>query len=263
MTDEIEIGFGWMESPEDARDWPIADAYALTGTAVPLTLPAVFRVAAPLPAVMNQGTLPQCVAYSSAWEQDWFDLRDTGGVAFDTNLFFAQIGGTPQGAFVRNALARRKNYGYPVAGSPGSAAQHRIAAYFAVPVTQDAIRAALVSFGPLCIGTPWAHSWIRPNTGGLLPAFDYAVGGHAIVMDGYDAQGVWLQNSWGPSWGWHGRACLPWSQLSHIREVWKAVDVLNKPVVQPEPPVTPPLDADTGTPVVNDATGFVTGYKPL
>jgi hypothetical protein len=36
------------------------------------------------------------------------------------------------------------------------------------------------------------------------------VGGHAFAMVGYTADGFIIQNSWGPTWGYHGFAILPY-----------------------------------------------------
>lgn len=37
------------------------------------------------------------------------------------------------------------------------------------------------------------------------------LGGHAVVVCGHDPSGVYIQNSWGKSWGSNGFAVLPWS----------------------------------------------------
>lgn len=39
----------------------------------------------------------------------------------------------------------------------------------------------------------------------------YDCGGHAVLVAGYDPQGVYIQNSWGVSWGSKGFGILPWS----------------------------------------------------
>ncbi len=223
MTDDLRPGLGWLESPPDDRDWPVHALYAATGTEPPVELPIAYHVPAPLYPVVDQGTSPMCVAYSAAGEQGWYDLRDTGLALFDEALFFRQIGGTADGAVIRDALARRLSAGYPVAGHPELAGQHRIAAYYAVPVTQADLCAAILAFGPLVIGTPWASSWFHP-VAGVLPAFDRSVGGHAIQAVGWDAAGLRLRNSWGADWGQAGEATLPWGQLHYVREAWKAVD---------------------------------------
>ena len=224
MTDgPTPFGLGWLESPTDNRDWGVDALYAATGTELPVELPASYHVPAPLYPVVDQGSTPQCVAYSAAGEQGWYDLRDTGLALFDEALFFRQIGGTSNGAVIRDAPNARLTAGYPVAGHPELAGQHRIAAYYAVPVAQADLCAAILSFGPLVIGTPWARSWFHP-VDGVLPAFDSAVGGHAILAVGWDATGLRLRNSWGADWGQAGEVTLPWAQLAHVREAWKAVD---------------------------------------
>lgn len=38
-----------------------------------------------------------------------------------------------------------------------------------------------------------------------------ALGGHAVLICGYDETGVYIQNSWGKSWGSKGFAILPWN----------------------------------------------------
>jgi hypothetical protein len=224
--DPLPYGLGWLESPPDGRDWGVDALYAATGTEPPVELPAAYRVPAPLYPVVDQGSSPMCVAYSAAGEQGWYDLRDTGLALFDEPLFFRQIGGSSNGAVIRDALARRLSAGYPVAAHPELAGQHRIAAYYSVPVAQAHLCAAILSFGPLVIGTPWASSWFRP-VNGVLPAFDAAVGGHAILAVGWDATGLRLRNSWGADWGQAGEATLPWPHIGHVREAWKAVDKID------------------------------------
>lgn len=216
-------GLGAIQSPPDARDWPVSALYAAVG-APPAALPTSYRVPAPYPAILDQGMTPQCVAYSAAYEQSWYDLRDTGPARFDEASFFAAIGGTSQGAIVRDALDQRLRTGYPLVGNAGAASAHRIAAYYAVPVTRTDICAAIVAAGPIVLSMPWYQSWFSPSATGTLPAPYTVVGGHAIVADGYDTTGVWLTNSWGIDWGIAGRCRLPWAYLSRVWEAWKAAD---------------------------------------
>lgn len=216
-------GLGALESPPDARDYPIE----LDSTA---SLPATFTVTSLAP-IYDQGQSPMCVAYSGAGEQQSFDLIDQGHTyRWDFQYFFRRVGGTQNGAVIRNALDERLHRGYPLlpAGSGNSQASHRIRAYYAVGKTQDAIKRALVQYGTLILGTPWFNSWFDPHADGSLPAADYIVGGHAICGQGYDSTGLWLRNSWGTSWGRSGTCRMPWSSVLHsVREIWKAVDVVD------------------------------------
>ena len=259
MTDDLLPGLGWIESAPDDRDWPIDALYAATGAEPPPELPTAYHVPAPLYPVVDQGSSPQCVAYSAAGEQGWYDLRDTGLALFDEALFFSQIGGTGNGAVIRDALARRLSAGYPPAGHPEQAASHRIAAYYSVPLTQADLCAAIASFGPVVIGTPWASSWFHPEADGTLPPFDRAVGGHAILAVGWDATGLRLRNSWGADWGQAGEATLPWTQLHYVREAWKAVDR-----IEPRPVTAWRIRVAHGATVVHyalDAQGRLTDTR--
>lgn len=213
------FGLGAIASPPDERDFDLGPQL---DTVAPL--PASFQVAHAAP-IYNQKTTPECVAYSGAREQQAFDLPHT--FLWDFNLFFKQIGGTADGAIIRNAFDRRLHFGYPLlpAGSNNSAAAHKIGAYYAVPKNEAAVKAALVQFGTLVLGTPWYESWFTPAADGTLPLPDSVAGGHAIDVDGYDAVGIWLTNSWGPTWALKGRCRMPWSYVFRSgTELWKAVD---------------------------------------
>lgn len=230
MADELTgRGLGWVESPADERDWPIDALYAAAGVPVPDALPASYHVPAPLYPVLDQGSTPMCVAYSAAGEQGWFDLRDSGLALFDEAMFFRWIHGTANGAVIRDALDMRLSTGYPPQHAASDAGRHRIAAYYSVPVTRADICAAIASFGPVVIGTPWYKRWFAPVSG-VLGTPDVVVGGHAILAVGWDATGLRLRNSWGADWGDGGEATLPWAQLHYLREAWKAVDQKTAPV---------------------------------
>ena len=219
----MTYGLGAIQSPPDERDFDLAKLYADTGTK-PVTPPPSFNVATMGP-VLNQGTTPECVAFSGAGEQASFDLAETGhNYLWDEGYFFKLIGGGPNGAIVRNAFAKRLSYGYPLlpAHSGNSHLAHRISAYYAVPVNQASIEAAISQFGAVVFGLPWYNSWFTPGPTGILPPADYQVGGHAIVGRGYTPTGVVLRNSWGATWGVNGDCTLPWGMLSAAWECWKA-----------------------------------------
>lgn len=227
MTDSIDdapgFGLGQIDSPPDELDWPIDSLYALTGAEPLAAPPQIYTVPPPFPPLLNQHATPMCVAYSSALLKGYEDLRDTGPATFDEPTFFRAIGGTANGAIIRNALGRLVSDGYPVVAA-GQAARHRISSYFVVPVTKADIQSAIASFGPIVIGTPWFNSWFRP-VAGVLPREDYSVGGHAIAAIGWDGRGLRLRNSWGAGWSLGGDCFMPWSMVENrVREAWKAAD---------------------------------------
>lgn len=226
------FGLGAIPSPEDDRDYPISALYAALGIDVPVALPAIFA-STPVPPILNQGTTPQCVPFSTAGIKDFQDYDDQTPARwwnFDEGTFFAEIGGGPGGAVIRDALDRLLKVGYPLVGNAGAASLHRIAGYFAVSVNVTAIKQAISTFGEVVFGVRWANSWFSPNASGVLPPWDFEAGGHAIRCRGWDdAKGFRLANSWGTGWGVNGECYLPYGQLGHVFEVWKAPD-------QPPPP---------------------------
>jgi hypothetical protein len=140
VTDDIAAyGLGALPDAPDERDYPISALYAAEGLTASIVLPASY--AAPgMPPVLDQHATPMCVAYSSSAMKAWQDRRDQERFFdFDEPTFFGQIGGTPAGAYVRDAMERMRRFGYPVAGS-GDAGNHRIAAYYAVRATSPRSR---------------------------------------------------------------------------------------------------------------------------
>jgi len=225
---ETTYGLGSLESPPDERDYPVSALYASEGLIASVVLPATY-VSPGMPVVLDQGSSPMCVAFSSSAMKAWQDRGDQERFFdFDEPTFFGQIGGTSAGAYVREAMERMRAYGYPVAGS-GDAGDHRIAAYYAVPRDLATIKAAIFDIGPIVVSTTWYRSWFHP-TNGVLPAADVAVGGHAIVAYGWDATGLRLRNSWGSDWGVSGDCWMPAYLVPHLNGAWKAVDAIEHPI---------------------------------
>lgn len=109
-----EHGLGAVPSPEDPRDFALAQLLAAAG---PVAAYPTSWVEPNTPPVTNQGTTPQCVAYSSAYDQNHMDRVEDGKfVDFNEPRFFTLIGGSSAGAYMRTALDRRLHHGYPVTG---------------------------------------------------------------------------------------------------------------------------------------------------
>lgn len=219
------FGLGAIPSPYDPNDWPIDLLYAtLPGDPIDASTTASYRVPGPFPAILNQHTTPECVAFSQAWGKEYEDLKDQGAFNPDEALFFNRIGGTATGAITRNGLKQLQKVGYPVVGDSGAAGVHKIAAYYAVPVTEAAITAAIRNFGVVNVTLPWYNSWFHPFGNGQLPPPDRLAGYHDIEADGWDSRGLEFVQSWGTQYGDSGRAWMPWPYIGHLIEVWKTVD---------------------------------------
>lgn len=232
MTDDPPYGLGAIPNPPDPRDYPVSALYAAEGlNPTPVAaLPTSYTVPG-MPPVLDQGATPQCTAFSTSAMKAWMDRRDQGRYFdFDEGLLFRLIGGTSAGAFTRDAFARIRSSGYPVAGV-GQPELHRIAAYYSVPISLGELKAAIYDLGPIVLSTPWYRSWFTPGAGGLLPAPKTLVGGHAIVAYGWTAAGLRLRNSWGADWGPISGDCImaPY-QVATVWDAWKAVDQIVHPI---------------------------------
>jgi C1A family cysteine protease len=227
LTD-LPFGLGAIPSPPDARDYQLELDTAAA-------LPSRF-VSASMPPVANQGNTGRCVAFSSRGLKQWEEFRDGHGVLdLDAQWLYDRaqaVDGIPlphEGTTCRAALSVLLKQGIPQTGKPATG-QNRIAAYYAVPITVDALKRALVQSGPVLIASTWFNSWFRP-VGGVLPAPSGGVaGGHARLLFGWDdsvAGGSWLvRNSWGKAWGVNGNSYDPYRYLlPAMHDAWRAVDV--------------------------------------
>jgi len=225
MTEERIYGTGAKQSPPDERDYDIGDLYVAAGVEpIPVAaIPDPYHIPGSINPVLDQNGYPECTAYSSSGMKAYQDRIDEGkSHDFDEHLFFKRIGGGPDGAFTHDAMEQMLKVGYPLV-NVDQASAHRIVAYYRVPTTKLDIQQAILAFGPIILSTSWYRSWFKP-VNGVLPRPDVSVGGHAIIADGWNANGLELVNSWGASWGVNGRCWMPWAYAVNAWEAFKTVD---------------------------------------
>lgn len=220
-------GLGAFPSTPDARDWQLELDAALA-------LPVRY-VANGMGPVLNQGTSPMCVAYAHVGLKQWEEKRDRHGVvSFDPVWLYDHCktldGNDVPGTTGRQALRLLKGTGLAVVGGKTPSASWKIAGYWAVPVTVDALKRAIYQYGPLTVGGDWHWSWFRPLVGILPEPAGGIAGGHEVLLFGWDeniAGGSFvLRNSWGSKWGHSGNAWAPYqSYVPSLWEAWKAMDV--------------------------------------
>lgn len=64
----------------------------------------------------------------------------------------------------------------------------------------------------------WRNQYIKK---GVIPFKATSIGGHAFAIVGYNADGFFVQNSWGPGWGDNGVALWTYEDwLENIRDAW-------------------------------------------
>lgn len=203
-------------------------------------LPPAVDLSADAPPVGDQGSVNACVSWALAYGlRAWYARRDDAYPAggFAPMYTYSQVSGgqnvpTSFGA----TLAVLASQGVDTAAdywqgpgnywTPPTAAEHINAAPYRTIagrtlfagagqgwVAQQAIEQALASGNPVDLGIPVYANFYSAGPGsyyidGTAGAF---YGGHAVAVYRYDANGVWLENSWGTGWGLNGWAELSWS----------------------------------------------------
>jgi len=85
-----------------------------------------------------------------------------------------------------------------------------------VPKTMEAIKFAIHKFGVMLAGFSITEEWYKLNpkktavcSKMILPG----LGGHAVCCCGFDPNGVYICNSWGPHWGDCGYGLVTWDKV--------------------------------------------------
>lgn len=106
-----------------------------------------------------------------------------------------------------------------------SAARRRpLGAYFRVNHKDlIAMHSAIAEVGVLYATAAVHDGWSRVGADGLVAQSDTMIGGHAFAIVAYDAEGFWIQNSWGPAWGRKGLCHLSYDDwLDNGTDAWVA-----------------------------------------
>lgn len=264
--------YGWKRDPLDARDIRLADRERIQ----PLTaLPAAVDLRAGMPPIWDQSALGSCTAFSiGAGVQ--FLQRKQGIADFQPSQLFIYYqervddGNVPvdYGSSIRESAKAVANYGAapsadwpyvisqfatkPPAKAYADALLSRITLYLAVGQTAQEMKSCLADGYPIHVGfsvyssfetAAVASSGVAPLPN---PALEKLLGGHAVVVVGYDdAAGTWLcRNSWGTGWGQSGYFTFPYAALLDPRlasDFWTLRKVTGDPPAPgPTPDPAPP-----------------------
>jgi C1A family cysteine protease len=132
--------------------------------------------------------------------QNALDILSSSGVCYDNTYSYSNISST--GAIPQNAI--------------NEATKFRIQSYARINDVAS-LKNALQKYGPCPIAFPvYNHSdqmWIQ-NPG------DTFIGGHCMLVVGYDANSFIIRNSWGTNWGNQGYTNFPFNQWGIQWEVW-------------------------------------------
>lgn len=221
-----EIDTGYRPSPVDHRDFVYGIAAPVPTVAVPDTFD--YEVEHPIP-VLDQGRVPACVGFSLAALKIGEEALETGkDLNFHGLDIYKHISKPGQeGAVIRDGLDYLR--------SPGAVASRKhypISVYAGVQVKNHvAVKTAIFNQGPLVCGFEVPRFFMNGgghefHVGDGQP--HDIVGGHAILVVGYDSTGVILHNSWGEGWGDKGRTTVDWEFWdTYFMEAWAVSDAKN------------------------------------
>jgi hypothetical protein len=104
------------------------------------------------------------------------------------------------------------------------AARRPLGAYFRVNHSSlVAMHSAITETGILYASARVHSGWQSVGRDGMIRETQTNVGGHAFAIVAYDADGFWIQNSWGSSWGRQGFGHISYDDwLRNGDDVWVA-----------------------------------------
>jgi hypothetical protein len=109
-------------------------------------------------------------------------------------------------------------------GRVENAAKRPLGAYFRVNHSSlVAMHAAITESGVLYASSTVHAGWQSAGKDGMIVPSDQVIGGHAFAIVAYDADGFWIQNSWGVTWGKQGFGHVTYDDwLKNGTDVWVA-----------------------------------------
>ena len=95
-----------------------------------------------------------------------------------------------------------------------------LGAYYRLRRDLTDYHAALNETGVICASAHVHDGWMRAR-GGRIERNGGRIGGHAFAIVGYDADGFWVQNSWGTGWGAGGYAHWSYEDWAvNVMDAW-------------------------------------------
>ncbi|MBC5781529.1 peptidase C1 [Ramlibacter sp. USB13] len=86
-----------------------------------------------------------------------------------------------------------------------------------------AMHSAIAEVGILYATCTVHQGWDEVDERGIIRMSEKVLGGHAFAIVAFDDEGFWLQNSWGPDWGFGGFARISYDDwLRNGTDVWVA-----------------------------------------
>ncbi len=256
---------GWIPQKPDAHDYQLFERLPLLRFAAPP--PSVSPLTTAL-SILDQGNLGSCTAYGSGKAFRYLDRQ--AGTDFDVSELAqyynsrlemgAQYVSQDSGATIRDSVKALAKYGMaretdwpyviskfsqtPPSAAYDFAAKHQALEYVTVGNNVNEVKLAIAAGYPVIIGFTVYQNYQQGFASGIWPEPQgAAVGGHCVLLDGYDASYVMFPNSWGTGVGVGGRFRMSWAYLlSNGADFWilKKIEEDNPAPTPPPTPPTPP-----------------------
>jgi hypothetical protein len=116
----------------------------------------------------------------------------------------------------------KKQIGQLDASKAADAKRRPLGAYFRVNHRDLVAMHSAISEVGILYATCDVHSgWMDVRSNGQIHFVDDKVGGHAFAIVAYDSDGLWIQNSWGTTWGREGFGQISYDDwLKNATDVW-------------------------------------------
>jgi hypothetical protein len=246
----------------------------------PAALPVSVDLSQGAPTPGNQGQTGSCATWATGYSaMGWWDARTgLGGAPYAPMFIYAQVvqGDCSTGSEIAGDLDLMKSEGmdtsadyepmeeqldcasYPSAANMAVAAKYKISDYVEDDATdaESAIEKELAAGHPVILGIDVYDNFENADSVNYLvgPPAGQDYGGHAIAAFKYDANGVWILNSWGTTWGQNGWAELSWDYIAATCDEVVAITGVVGGKVSPNPPST-----DGGAPADGGADAAADG----
>ena len=219
-------------SPYDERDWFVSSIYEN------LSLPEKIDYSQILNPPRNQGEQGSCAAQSAACMKEWQEKKDIGyeGLMSPQFIYNNRENQESEGMHCRDVMkilskkgsCFEDDYPYGKIEDPSlinssvyqKASNFKIKNYAQINTINE-LKKAIYLNGPCLIAFPTYNytnrMWI-PQKG------DKPLGGHAMTVVGYNAEGFIIRNSWGTNWGDNGYCIYPFYDWGSHWEIWTTID---------------------------------------
>ena len=199
-----------------------------------------------LPAAWHQGEDGPCSAYAVAAIKMYHEWKDYGSTQSLSRFFVYNLRSNypDKGMTPRDTMKILQKYGIPFRKSfkrrwksvedipeevMKEAANHKILGYARI-MTIEGLKKSLYKNGPAYIAMPvynTSDSFWKARHG------QRPLGGHGLVIVGYDKDGFILRNSWGTEWADRGHSIYKYEDFGMHYEIWTAIDDLSsEPIIK-------------------------------